>query len=126
MIFRSEDKIIEFVVTDEETGVAIDLSTPIGIIVLLYQFADRPLDKYSVNASSGYKDIRVTDDVNGKMEISYEAIVSKLAIDKPLYAEIKLRFTNANFPLGWQDLIAGKVEIDLMSDSPLKYTDVPV
>lgn len=126
MIFKSEDKIIEFTVTDEETGLPVDLNTPIGIIVMLYQFADKPLDKYSFVASSGYKDIRVTDHVNGVMEISYEGIISKLTNDKMLYAEIKLRFTNGNFPLGYQDIIAGKVEIDLMADSPLKYTAVPI
>lgn len=124
-VFRSEDKIIEFVVTDTETGTAVDLDSADGIIILLYQFADKPLDKYSVIATAGYKDIRVTNAAAGTMEISFEGVVSVLAIDKPLYADIKMRFPNVNFPLGYQDIIAGKVEIDLMADSPLKFTQVP-
>lgn len=124
-VFRSEDKIIEFTVTDSETGAALDLDTADGIIIMLYQFADKPMDQYSSVVSAGYKEIRLTTPASGIMEISFEGTISKLAIDKPLYAEIKMRFPNANFPLGYQDVIAGKVEIDLMADSPLKFTQVP-
>lgn len=125
MIFKSEDKIIEFILTDSETGDPVDLDTADGIIIQLYQFADRPIDNFSSVTATDYKEIRLTAPSAGTMEISFEGSKSKLAIDKPLFAEIKLRFANANFPLGYQDVIAGKVEVDLMADSTLKFTEVP-
>lgn len=126
MIFRSEDRVIEFTVTDDTTALPFDLADAIGIVIMLYQFADKPLEQYSLIASAGYQDITITDAPNGVMEINYESAKSKMAIDKPLYADIKIRIQNANFSAGVQDLIAGKIEISLMADSPLKYTDVPV
>lgn len=127
-IYRSEDKIIEFTITDQETGDPMDLSVAEmkGIVIFIYQFADKIIEKYSLVATAGYQDITITDDVGGKVEINYEGAKSKMAIDKPLYADIKLRYQNAAFTSGYQDLIAAKVEVDLMQDSVLKYEEVPV
>lgn len=125
MIYLSEDKIIEFTLTDSVTGLAFNLTGVAGILIKLYQNAGNVIEQYSYITTAGYKPIVLVGLATaGKVSLQLLAEKSKLLNDKPLFAEAKIKLPNVAFTSGFQDFIC-KSEIDLMADSILKYSTVP-
>ncbi len=125
MIYKGEDKIIECLIVDEETGDPFDISTAAGILIFIYQYTDKIIEQYSFFDTVGYKKINfVTDGTDGKIFFEYLNDKSKLTNERYLIAEVKIKRVNDDFDSGFQNLVC-KITIDLMSDCQTKNTDVP-
>ncbi|HKR03458.1 MAG TPA: hypothetical protein VJY62_02400 [Bacteroidia bacterium] len=131
-VHPSEDKVLEFLIVDDETGLPIDLTLTTGIlgmIIVLYHRAYKEIARYSLVSASGFKVITVLDQTGadkGKCTIELAAAGSKiLSLEKIIYGEIKIKQVVSSFTGGSMDNIVSDIEISLSKDAQTKFIEVP-
>lgn len=109
---KDTDNIFELTLKDEETENPIDLDNLSGIVVIVFQEPDLIIDQYSKNTQAGFRDLVITDAVNGIMRVHVNAEqMIKACEDEPLYYEIKTQAVNANFDNATEEKSTGAKRI---------------
>lgn len=122
-IIKGVDKEIEFTITDS-AGVAIDPSSLIGIVIILYYNENNVLRKYSKNVKTGYGDVITGyDDVNGKVKVRLESSSTVNAKVNVLYAEIKLQTTNNDYENNTFNDVVNGILVGAVVDGVSKNND---
>lgn len=121
---RGEDKIVLITLTDE-SGTVIDPASFVGLIVEVYQQKDKVIEKYSMNAASGYQTINNINSVAGTFEINLKRSTFQKYLQKKLLAEVKTSETNADFEDGVFVTISNPFEIDTLYDVATTDEDIP-
>lgn len=75
----------------------LDLSTAGGIIVHITDQRDQIVQKYSKATITGYEDITIEDEANGKFSIKLQSAYTKDAYPGYIKAEVKIETTNVTF-----------------------------
>lgn len=91
IIYRGEDKIISFTLTDGDDAPLI-INDLTGIIVLLYH-QHKVIARYSIHPLTGYGPITTVDSNGGIISLMLTAEVTRNAPLGKLRAEIKVRIT---------------------------------
>ena len=116
-ILRGEDKVIHFVLSNEN-GTALDLTTLAGYIVILYyKEGGAVLKKYSKNTLSGYSGVVAVSDVDGTFDINLQSEDTKTANIGIIHAELKTQVVNAGFSSSTFHTVVRGLEIGEVSDA---------
>src|SRR5688572_26541520 len=97
-IYRGDDKKITLTLKDK-LGVAINLTTLSGYLVILYnKLNNTVVQKYSKNVATGYKTILELDSVNGIIQVNLQSSdTSPLNVNTEIDCEIKTQKVDAAF-----------------------------
>ena len=97
-IKKGSDATISLTITDEQTKLALDLTTLQGYVILLYYVTgDKILAKFSKNTVAGFDTLNEIDAAAGKVEIYLDrAITEKAAVGK-IDLEVQVQEANSNF-----------------------------
>ena len=118
-IIKDTDQEIEIIINDENCN-PVNLTGFSGIVVNIFQ-RDCLIDKFSLNAQSGFRSLTITDAINGKFEIYLNADQLNDCIDtQPIYYEVKTEAVNVNFDGGVENKSTGEIELGVLEKTKLK------
>ncbi len=125
-IVKGADSPIKFQLKTAETGLAFDLTTLAGFIIVLYYAADgKVIEKFSQNALAGYESIIPTDLSGGIFGCNLQSATTASLECGDIHAEIKTQSSDAAFDdSNFHSIIHG-IEIGTVVDSLTKSTMVP-
>ena len=108
---------IEVTITNEDTGLALDLTSASGILVGLYGEGKKIFGKWSLVAKAGFGDVIITDAINGIISVFLEATDSMKALEKMAKLEVVVALPNPDFIGSLQVSIDTNIEIELVERS---------
>jgi hypothetical protein len=118
-IITDTDQEIEIIINDESCN-PIDLTGFSGIVVDIFQKGCH-IDKFSLNAQAGFRQLVITDAPNGKFEIYLNADQLNGCINsQPIYYEVKTEAVNLNFDGGVENKSTGIVELGTLEKTNTK------
>lgn len=121
VIYKDTDTTVQITLKDD-AGNPIDLNNLSGIVVNVFQTAGE-IDKFSLNAQTGFRSLTITDAVNGLFEIYLNADnLNQGAVDEWIFYEVKTQAVNANFDSATEDKSGGKVRLAILKPTHLKNT----
>lgn len=104
-IFKGQDVTIQITVTND-VGAIIDLGTTSEIIVRLLDEGGNTIEKYNKDGSGGFRALDIDTPSSGVMDLHLNAAATDLANEGAiLNAELKLRFSDADFDSNTQDAV---------------------
>lgn len=114
---RSSSRTVEFTITDSDTGLAIDLSTVVRLLIFIYQDGKKIIDKFAYPNTTGYTEINVTNAAAGICEVYLNKSDTRDALNKKLFAEVNLDINDSNFEDNTATLIESDLELEEVEDS---------
>lgn len=115
-IFMGQDSTIQITVKDEN-GVVIDLDTASEIIVRLLDEGDNTIEKYNKAGTGGFRALDIATPSTGVMDLHLNADQTDTATLGVIKAEIKMRFTDADFDSSTQDSVTTVDNIAVLKES---------
>lgn len=96
-IYIGQDTTFQITIKDE-LGVVIDLDTASEIIVRLLDEGGNTIDKYNKAGGGGFRALDIATPSTGVMDVHANSLETDVAnINTTISAEIKMRFTDADF-----------------------------
>lgn len=103
-ILQGADQDIEITIRDEDNDVY-DMSGATKLAVVIMYSDYTILAKYSKNASSGWKDLDVTDAATGILRFKIESSETLDALEGKIFAEVKGRWPDVDYEDGYNDTL---------------------
>ena len=117
-IIRDTDKTIVHILLDE-SGVVIDLDTLSGIIAKVFQKGTE-IDKFSLNAQTGFNTIEKTDPSNGILTFFLNAEnLRKAKAPYEVFYKIKYEKVNTDFDNDVEERSTGAISLGKLQSSKL-------
>lgn len=107
----------------DQAGSPINLGTLAGMVVTLIQDDVGVVEKYSVNSSSGYEPIHITNASAGQFYVIIRRTLTLL--DKTLFVQIKTRVADLQYPNGMRIAMTDRIPIDILKQTPSANVAVP-
>lgn len=109
-ILQKSDVNVTLIVKDA-SGALYDLSGASKLGVIVYYQGHTVLQKYSMNSSSGWKDLDVTSAADGELSFKLESDDTDNANEGKIYAEIWAQFPDVDYEDSMYDLLGNDIYI---------------
>lgn len=123
-ILQGADIDVELEVRDADNALY-DLSGATKLAVVLMYEDYTILAKYSKNASSGWKELDVTDAATGKLAFKIESAETLDAVEGKIFAEIKARFPDVDYADSYYDMLGQGIYIGEIVKSVTNSLTIP-
>lgn len=123
-ILQGADIDVELEVRDADNALY-DLSGATKLAVVLMYEDYTILEKYSKNASAGWKVLDVTNAATGKLAFKIESAETLDAVEGKIFAEIKARFPDVDYADGYYDMLGQGIYIGEIVKSVTNSLTIP-
>jgi hypothetical protein len=125
---KGEDITVQIPIAEYPSNVPVDLNDAAvkGIAVRVYQEKGKYIEQFSKVTASGFTDLTITGGDNDIIEMNFKRSKFYKYLDKKLYADVKIVFTDTDFENNERHSIIAGVEIDMLSANEVTDLTVPV
>lgn len=115
-IYQGADQDITLVTKDSD-GSLYDFSGADRLVVVVYYQGNEVLQKYSMNASAGWKTLDVTNAADGELSFKLQTSDTKNAKAGKIYAEIRAQFPDVDYDDNYFDLLGRDIYLGEIVES---------